>query len=174
MKLRMKWFVLLCIPALAAADTMHWVRSETHDEGRLEVSFAGTTMVVTDTGSYKEHDLYKTTWANTWTGKFKIDADTMRAELTLKDRKCSKTKSYSDAAGKTEPCDQIDKAIKIHCVYYETSLETAPGKPRDVEMLWSCTTDSKLGETPLPWVFGVKATCIEAAARRSVTTYKRC
>src|SRR5215813_6992141 len=88
------WLVLVCVPAVAAADThsMHWVRGEInrHDEARVEVSFIGTEMVVTDRGSYKQHNLYKThstddvtTWANTWTGTFEIDADEMKAELTL-------------------------------------------------------------------------------------------
>ena len=169
----MKWFVLLYIPALAAADTMHWVRRDTnhHGEARVEVSFVSDTkMVVTDRGSYKQHDDL-TTWANTWTGTFNIDADNMNAALTLKDRTCSKTSS--NAPGKTKPCDPIDKAIKIRCIFYETSLET-PGKPHDFEMLWNCSTDNKLGETPLPWVFGYKAPCIEATSGRSGTTYKRC
>jgi hypothetical protein len=145
------------------------------------VTFVDAKMVVTDSGSHKEHNLYKTystddvtTWANTWTGAFNISGDVMHAELTLKDRKCSKTKSYSDAAGKTEPCDPIDKAIKIHCAFHEIILETAPGKPQDAPMLWNCSTENKLGETPLPWVFGGKPVCIEAVAGRSDTTYKRC
>ena len=171
----MKWLALLCIPALAAADTMHWTRGaiNRHDEARIEVSFVGAKMVVTDRGKLEEHD-HVTTWANTWTGTYNIDADTMKAELTLKDRKCSKTNSYSHAAGKTQPCDPIDRAIKLHCIFYETNLETQPGKPPQIEMLWNCSTENKLGQTPLPWVFGGKSTCIEAVDGRSGTTYHRC
>ena len=191
-KTRMKWLAILCIPALASADkSMHWVRAEAihiasqggaisrHDEARVEVSFVGTTMVVTDSGTYKEHNLYKTTddvttWANTWTGTFKIDADEMQAELTLKDRKCSKTRSHRDPADKTAPCDPIDKAIKLHCIFYETYVETQPGNPPEIEMLWTCHSENNLGQTPLPWVFGGKPACIEAIAGHSGTTYRRC
>jgi hypothetical protein len=46
------------------------------------------------------------------------------------------------------------------------------------EMLWNCSTENKLGPTPLPWVFGGvfggKPACIEAADGRSGTTYRRC
>lgn len=192
----MKWLAIAIgvpVVAVAAKHSMHYVRDETihianqggainrHDDARVDVSMVGDKLVVTDTGTFKEHNLYptystddETTWANTWTGKFEISGDSMRAELTLKDRKCSKTKKYSDAAGKTEPCDPIDKVIKLHCAFHEILLETPPGKPQDVEMLWSCQADEELGNTPLPWVFGGKPACIQAVADRGGTIYKRC
>jgi hypothetical protein len=47
------------------------------------------------------------------------------------------------------------------------------GSPQ-VEMLWNCSSENKLGQTPLPWVFGDKPTCIEAAVGGSGTVYRRC
>ena len=180
------------VPVVAGPTTktsMHYVRDETihianqggatnrHDDARVYVSMIGDKLVVTDTGTFKEHNYStddETTWANTWTGPFEISGDEMRAELTLNNRKCTKTKKYSDATGKTEPCDPIDKVIKLRCAFHETLLETPPGKPEDVEMLWSCYADEKLGNTPLPWVFGGKPACIQALAGRGDTIYKRC
>jgi hypothetical protein len=191
----MKWLILSCIPAIASADThaMHYVRGEAihianqggainrNDDARVEVSVVGDKIVVTDTGTFQEHNLYPTysrddttTWANTWTGTYKISGDAMRAELVLKDRKCSKTKSYSDAAGQTSPCDPIDKKLELRCTFESTALETPPGKPKQVEKLWTCSTEAKLGTTPLPWVFGGKPACIEAVGGRTGMTYRRC
>jgi hypothetical protein len=52
--------------------------------------------------------------------------------------------------------------------------ETAPNESAQVEMLWNCSSENKLGQTPLPWVFGDKPACIEAADGRSGTVYRRC
>jgi hypothetical protein len=188
--------MVMCVPVVAAAGkhTMHWIHAETihianqggainrHDEATIAVDLlANDKIAITDAGTRNLHNLYKTyssddttTWANVWIGTYKISGDVMHAELTLKDRKCSKTKSYSDAAGKTEPCDPIDKAIKLHCAFHEIPLQTDPGKPADAPMLWSCQSDEKLGETPMPWVFGGTPVCIEADAGRSGTSYRRC
>src|SRR5690349_15862222 len=102
----MKWLAIaMCVPVVALADpdhVMHWVRGEAihlanqggaihrNDEARIEVTFVSSSnIVVIDNGSKKEHD-HVTTWANVWTGTYKISGDEMRAELSLKDRKCSK------------------------------------------------------------------------------------
>jgi hypothetical protein len=165
---------------------MRWLRAETNqggainhrDKATIEVTWVGDKMVVTESGTAFVHKTYwtedTTTWANVWTGTYKIDADVMHATLTLKDRKCSKTRSYSAAAAQPEPCDPIDKTIKLHCVYYETELQQPNHQPAEVEMHWQCSADAKLGNTPMPWVFGGKSRCLEATSSRAGTTYRRC
>jgi hypothetical protein len=65
----MKWLALLCIPSLAAAGdhSMHWIRAENQggainrrDEARIEVSFVGAKMVVTDSGKLEAHNVEAT------------------------------------------------------------------------------------------------------------------
>jgi hypothetical protein len=177
--------LLACVPAGAHADAkqssthaMRWLEDtnihiagggaiDRHVKVTIAVEvFSSGKVIVTDTGTRKEHDLYDsystdrvTTWTTIWDGKWKLAGRMLTLDLAPRSQKCKREKKYSDAAPQSEPCRPIDKQVTITCGLGKVELAGKPAKQVDA---WSCAFASTLqiGETQRSWTLG-NASCLQ-------------
>ena len=192
------------VPTHASADSkqsathaMQWEDGQTihlakqggainrHRSVKIEVEvFSSKRVLVTDSGSRSEHNLYpsystddSTTWVNLWQGTWSFTGDLMKIELTLHDRKCTRQKKMSDAAAQTLPCGAVSKQLALSCKLAQVTIQDLSGAaPLSTAVpVWTClpTAPADLADTPVSWVLG-KASCVKVLAGPSGLDYQKC
>lgn len=197
--------VLSCfVPALAAADrkesathSMQWeegqnihianqggaINRRRHIQLEVEV-FSSNKVLVSESGSRSEHNLYRdyssdesTKWFNIWQGKWSFSGEKLELELTLKDRKCTHQKKWSDAAAETLPCEAVSKQLAVSCTLSQVMTEDASGSSvvRGLVPVWICepSAPAELADLPSRWVLG-KASCVKVLPGHRGFSYQRC
>lgn len=192
----------ICAGPLAASAgpirlSMQWVRSDnTHlagnrgainhrDDVKLELELQdGHRLKATDTGTSAHHNLYSTysktetwAWTNTWSGTWAMRGSSLRLDLVLGTRTCTRTKRYSDAAPQTLACEPIAKQVQLACTTEQISVDEGTGAaPKVVQhAAWRCApaAAADLAPTPSIWVLG-KASCLQTLGGRGGPSFRRC
>jgi hypothetical protein len=146
-----------------------------HDEATVVIDLKpGYRLAVSDTGSRREHNLYKRfstdekrAWTTRWTGTWRLDRGDLVLELVRAAEQCASTKAMDRGPPEVLACRPSAARLQLRC-----RAEVVPLDDKSRRAVWRCPTDPGLGES-LPWVVG-RPGCVRMIGSRRGDSFTPC
>jgi hypothetical protein len=135
-------------------------------------------------GKWRLHNLYErystdetSEWTHTWGGTWTLAGPSLRLDLVLEARQCTRSKKMSDGPVEPIPCGKVSKQIQLACTSEDVTITTGTG-PRATKRkhpAWQCVAAAgvELDKTPSLWMLG-KSECIRMSGGPGGPGYELC